>query len=69
MPEYNYGARPVDLRRPRYSPYRNMYAPMGQMPEINQETLVKWVVVPGATMAVLWIITRVLRRRRKGRRR
>lgn len=42
---------------------------MGAMvPGISDENLVKWVVVPGATVATLFLLTRILKRK-KGRKR
>lgn len=64
---FNYAAQPMPLRRPARSSYANAYAPMGQLP--TQDTLIKWVVIPGATMGLLWIVTRIIRRGRRRRKR
>lgn len=38
---------------------------MGEMPEISQDTVVKWVIVPGATVAALFVFSKLLKRKRR----
>lgn len=53
---------PYPLATGYHSPYT-----MGQ--DIDQETIIKWVVVPGITVAALTVAARLFRRRRRRRRR
>jgi len=52
MYAYNYAAR---------NPYR-VPAKMGA---IDQSTIVKWVVVPGATVATLFVISRLIKGKKR----
>lgn len=51
---------------PMRTGYRSPYT-MGQL-DIDQETIVRWVVVPLGTVAVLTVAARLFRRRKRRRR-
>jgi len=58
----NYGSRPP-ARYPRE--YRGASMGAISLPEMNQETIVKWIVVPGITVGALMVAARLFGRKKK----
>ena len=55
---------PYGIPRPQY---HSRFAP-AYMGQVEAGTITKWVIIPGATVAALFVITALLRGRRRKRR-